>query len=389
MFMKNRDYNLFTIRQFTVLTVILSLLFCACSSEQINKDFEKQNVIDDRIHVTQAQYQMGEMELVELTHQPFSKTVKANGLLDVPPENNATVSAYFGGYVKEIRLLPGQKIVQGQTLFVLENPEYVETQQNFLEAKSQLNYLKLDYERQKELSKENITSQKNYLKAESEYKITLARYESLRKRLSLMNISAANITESNLKSTIVVTSPISGYITSVNASKGMFLNPSDVAVTIMNTDHMHIELAIFEQDLSYVKEKQAIHFKLQNDGSMEYDAEVYLINKAIDPVKRTVKVHCHLSNPSDLKSLIPGMYVEAEIYTTKDSALALPEDAVVNVGNDYFVLVLKEKNSKGFVFDKVKVKLGATNNGFIEILNQNEFSKGTKFLGKGAFNLIK
>lgn len=373
--------------QYTVLTVILSVLFGACSSEQISKDSEKQT--DDRIHVTQAQYQMGEMELVELTHQPFSKTVKANGLLDVPPENNATVSAYFGGYVKEIRLLPGQKIVQGQTLFVLENPEYVETQQNFLEAKSQLNYLKLDYERQKELSKENITSQKNYLKAESEYKITLARYESLRKRLSLMNINAGNVTESNLKSTIIVTSPISGYITSVNASKGMFLNPSDVAVTIMNTDHMHIELAIFEQDLRYVKEKQAIHFKLQNDGSKEYNAEVYLINKAIDPVKRTVKVHCHLSNPSDLTSLTPGMYVEAEIYTTKDSAPALPEEAIVNVGNDYFVLVLKEKNSKAFVFDKVKVKLGATNNGFIEIVNQNEFRKGTKFLGRGAFNLIK
>lgn len=373
--------------QYTVLTVILSVLFGACSSEPISKDSEKQT--DDRIHVTQAQYQMGEMELVELTHQPFSKTVKANGLLDVPPENNATVSAYFGGYVKEIRLLPGQKIVQGQTLFVLENPEYVETQQNFLEAKSQLNYLKLDYERQKELSKENITSQKNYLKAESEYKITLARYESLRKRLSLMNINAGNVTESNLKSTIIVTSPISGYITSVNASKGMFLNPSDVAVTIMNTDHMHIELAIFEQDLRYVKEKQAIHFKLQNDGSKEYNAEVYLINKAIDPVKRTVKVHCHLSNPSDLTSLTPGMYVEAEIYTTKDSAPALPEEAIVNVGNDYFVLVLKEKNSKAFVFDKVKVKLGATNNGFIEIVNQNEFRKGTKFLGRGAFNLIK
>ena len=388
MFMKNRYNNFYTICQFTVLTVILSLLFGACSSEQISKDSEKQNVADDRIHITQAQYQLGEMELTELINQPFSKTVKANGLLDVPPENNATVSAYFGGYVKEIRLLPGQKIVQGQTLFVLENPEYVETQQNFLEAKSQLNYLKLDYERQKELSKENITSQKNYLKAESEYKITLARYESLRKRLSLMNINAGNVTESNLKSTIVVTSPISGYITSVNASKGMFLNPSDVAVTIMNTDHMHIELAIFEQDLRFVKEKQAIHFKLQNDGSEEYNAEVYLINKAIDPVKRTVKVHCHLSNASDLKLFTPGMYVEAEIYTTKDSALALPEDAVVNVGNDYFVLVLKEKNSKAFVFDKVKVKLGATNEGFIEILNHHEFAEGTKFLGKGAFNLI-
>jgi len=233
------------------------------------------------------------------------------------------------------------------------------------------------------------TQQKNYLKAESEYKITLARYESLRKRLSLMNVNSENVTESNLKSTIAVSSPISGYITAVNASRGMYLNPSDVAVTIMNTDHMHIELAIFEQDLKYVKEKQTIKFKLQNDGSTDYNAEVYLINKAIDPVQRTVKVHCHLTNTADLKHLTPGMYVEADIFTTKKSKRALPEEAIVNIGDDYFVLVQKAKNSKGFVFDKVKVDLGANKNGYIEILNQNEFSEGTKFLGKGAFNLIK
>jgi cobalt-zinc-cadmium efflux system membrane fusion protein len=324
------------------------------------------------------------MEVGKMTMQPFNSIVKANGMFAVPPENQADVSAYFAGYVKNISLLPGDAVKKGQMLFTIENPEYVQAQQDFLEAKGRLSYLKSDYERQKELMADNVTSKKNFLKAESEYTVTLAQYQSLKKKLSLMNINPNTLSGENIRSVISVLSPLSGYATTINATKGMYLNPSDVAVTVTNTDDLHIELKIFEKDLPMVKEGQFINVRLQNDMNKVYQGKVHLVNKAINAQDRTVAIHGDLVNESDVKLFAPGMYIEGEILTTTSEHPALPVEAVANIDNDYFVLV----KENGTTFKRVLVKVGATNNGFIQIINANDFKGDSEFLTKGAFNLI-
>lgn len=370
-----------------IFTAITLLLLASCGSDSTATEAEAPEAETNRVFLTHAQFKTGEMEFGTCSTQPFNGIIKTTGRLDVPPEYKSTVSAYFGGYVKQISLLEGQRVTQGQTLFTLENPDYIQTQQDFLEAKSVLAYLKMDYERQKDLSRDNVSSQKTFSKAESDYKVTLARYESLKRRLQLMNINPASVTESNLKSTIAVTAPISGYVTSVLATKGMFLNPSDVAVTIMNSEHLHVELAIFEQDLRRVSVGQNVTFTLQNDRT-NYDATVHLINKAIHMEKRTINVHCHITNEKQSSFFTPGMYLEAEIYATKDSALALPISAVVTLNDKSYVLVKTNKTSKGYELTKKEVKRGQTSATHIEILDSELNKPGTEILIQGAFNLI-
>jgi len=361
----------------------------SCGGEKTNEvtEVESENKSNEII-ITTAQFELGKMELESFTSQAFHQTVKANGMLDVPPENKSTVSAYFGGYVKDISLLQGQKIAKGQTLFTLESPDYIKVQQDFLESKNQLSYLKSDYERQKDLASSNVSSQKTFLKAESEYKTTLARYESLKKTLELMNINSNLVTELNLRSMIAVRAPISGYVTSVLATKGMFLNPSDIAVTVMNVDHMHVEINIFEQDLTKVKIGQEVSFTIQNIAT-PYKAKVYLINKAIDIDKRTIKVHCHFNNEKDALSLTPGMFVSAEIYASSDSSMALPTNAVVSIEDKSYILVKKEGNKDQLYFEQVEVQIGQSNKDFIEILNAKELDENSLILTKGAYNLIQ
>src|SRR5690606_39046850 len=136
----------------------------------------------------------------KISMQKFNTVVKANGMFAVPPQNQADVSAYFAGYVKDINLLPGNAVKPGQVLFTIENPEYVQVQQDFLEAQGRLSYLKSDYERQKELMTDNVTSKKVFLKAESDYTVTLAQFQSLKKRLSLMNINPNTLTGETIRS---------------------------------------------------------------------------------------------------------------------------------------------------------------------------------------------
>ncbi len=365
------------------------LVLASCGTESTTGVTEPENdAVSSEIVITQKQFDLGNMKMETFSEQSFDGVITVTGMIDVPVESKSIVSAYFGGYVKEIFLKQGQLVKKGQTLFVLENPDYLQTQQDFLEAKSQLSYLKSDYERQKELSKDNISSQKSFLKAESEYKVTLARFESLKKKLGLMNVNPNNVEASNLRSTIAVTAPITGYITELSATKGMFLNPSDAALTILNTSDLHVELNVFEKQLGKIAVGQPVTFRLQDDDQT-YNAKIEIINKSIDPEKRTVMVHCPVKMVEAPAKLIPGMYVEAAIVTSEGKALALPESAVVSLGNAFFVLMKKESSNGTLHFERKEVRVGQTKNGFIEILNADTFTKQRVFLTKGAFNLIQ
>lgn len=385
--MKN-TINIFT-NVISLTSIFLMLTLASCNSKEKSEVANTEASIEyadrEAITITENQFKTGSMELGKLSMQEFNIVVKANGMFAVPPQNQVDVSTYFAGYVKDIKLLPGHAVKKGEVLFTIENPEYVQAQQNFLEAQGRLSYLKSDYERQKKLMADNVTSKKVFLKAESDYTVTSAQYQSLKKRLSLMNINPNTLTGENIRSVISVTSPLSGYATSVNVSKGMYLNPSDVAVTVTNTDNLHIELKIFENDLPMVKVGQQINVRLQNEKNKVYKGKVHLVNKSINAMDRTVDIHGDLVNEEDIKLFNPGMYIEAEILTTTAEYPALPTGAVANIDNDFFVLVKKDSIN----FKRVLVKIGATNNEFTQILNASDFQSDTEFLTKGAFNLIR
>ncbi len=386
--MKNTVNNFTNVISLTSILLVLTLTLASCNSKEKsetgNTDASMENVDQDAITITENQFKSGGMELGKISMREFNTVVKANGMFAVPPQNQADVSAYFAGYVKDINLLPGNEVKRGQLLFTVENPEYVQVQQDFLEAQGRLSYLKSDYERQKELMADNVTSKKNFLKAESEYTVTLAQYQSIKKKLSLMNINPNTLTGENIRSVIGVTSPLSGYATTINASKGMYLNPSDVAVTVTNTDDLHIELKIFEKDLPMVKTGQQINVRLQNDTDNVYKGVVHLVNKSINTQDRTVAIHGDLVNEKEAKLFAPGMYIEAEILTTSAEHPALPSEAVANIDNDSFVLVKEDTTN----FKRILVKIGTTNNGFTQILNADDFEPNSEFLTRGAFNLI-
>lgn len=166
--MKNTFKHLVKHISFKSLLVIAMISLAACNSKEKSETTNNDSSVEvnnkDVVTLTETQFASGSMELGKITTQPFNTVVKANGMFAVPPQNQADVSAYFAGYVKNISLLPGDVVEKGQTLFTIENPEYVQLQQDFLEAKGRLNYLKSDYERQKELMVDNVTSKKNFLK---------------------------------------------------------------------------------------------------------------------------------------------------------------------------------------------------------------------------------
>lgn len=370
----------------SIYILLFSLVLVSCgNSEKKAETQDTAEVNSNEIVVTASQFDGEQMQLGKLTEHDFNHTVKTNGMIDVPPQNKASISTFMGGYITKTPLLVGDNVKKGQLLVTLENPEFIEIQQQYLEVAEQLNYLKSEFERQQTLFKENITSQKNFLKAESSYKSSLAQYNGLRKKLNMMNISPTAVEKGQITSTINLFAPIEGFVTKVNVSNGSYVSPADIILEIVDTEHIHLELSVFEKDILNIKKGQKVTFKIPEASNKTFEAEVHLVGTTIDETNRIVKVHAHIDDEKQANFIV-GMFVEAEIITDFQTSLALSKDAVVEIEGIYFAMVLNQKR-ENYVFDKVELKVGNQNEDFIEVVNTSDL-KDKEILVKGAFMLL-
>jgi cobalt-zinc-cadmium efflux system membrane fusion protein len=365
--------------------LLFSLVLVACGNSEKNTEaIVETEAVSNEISITKQQFEGENMAFGTFSEQDFPETVKANGMIDVPPHNKSSVTSFVGGYVTKTPLLIGDRVKKGQMLVTLENPEFVEIQQNYLEVAEQLNYLKSEFTRQKALYDENITSQKNFLKAESTYKSSLANYNGLRKKLQMMNINPVSVEQGNITSTINLYAPIAGYVTKVNVSNGTYVSPSDIVMEIVDTDHIHLELSVFEKDILKIKKDQDILFTIPEASDSIFKAEVHLVGTTIDETNRRVKIHGHIEDGQT--QFIVGMFTEADIIIKNVKGMALPKEAIINVENDFYVLVLKNETETEFQLVKVKIDKGRETETFIEVLN-SEVLKDKKILTKGTYML--
>ncbi len=374
-----------------LVTVTALALFSACSTgapESAAAAKTHNNSGEKLITLTAEQFTSSGMALGKVTQQLFSERVQTTGMVDVPPQYKADVSVYYGGTVKNIHLLVGQTVAPNAVLFTMENPEYVQMQQDYLRAKSRLNYLKAEYERQKMLLKDNVASQKNFLKAESDYKTVLADFNALDKKLRLLNIDPQTLNSGTITTAVPVKAPIGGYVTAVNITRGQYLSPNEVAVSLVNTEHIHLELNVFEKDITRLRKGQPIRFRLPDNGSEYFEGEVFLVGKAVYGADRTINVHGHLRDHAHRAHFIPGMYIEAEILVDEVRRPALPSDAVVELDGTHYVLVKQSFENDTYTFAQRSVKVGASNDGFTEIVNADVLGN-REILVKGAFELIQ
>lgn len=365
----------------TIYITFLALALCSCRKsekpEPVSVNSQEDN---DQITLTTAQFEGENIQLGLITEHDFTETVVVNGMIDVPPHNKSRVTTFMGGYITKTPLLVGDQVKKGQLLVTMENTEYVALQQEFMEIAEQLNYLKNEFTRQKTLFDEQITSEKNFLKAESTYKSSLAQYNGLKKKLQMLNINPNAVLNGQLTSTINIYAPISGFVTLVNVSNGTFVDASDVIMEIVEIDHIHLELSVFEKDIMKIKKGQKITFKIPEASNKTYLADVHLVGTTIDETSRRVQVHGHIDN--DEEKFIIGMFVEAAIHIDETQRMGLPKEAIVTLGEHNYIFVLKEKTPENYIFSKIEVETGIASENFVEILKPYKLK--AKIIIKGS-----
>lgn len=356
----------------------LFFIITGCGSkpkEETHEESESTTVVLTPAQYTNAGITTGKIELKQI-----SSNIKANGKLDVPPQSLITIAAPFGAFIKNTELLQGTLIKKGEVVATLQHPDLIQLQQDYLENRSQEEYLQADYERETILAKENVNARKVYEQSKANYFALMARINGLREKLKLLNIDMKALDAGHIQSIISLYSPITGYVTEVNTNVGAYVNPSDKLFEIVNTEHLHAELTVFERDLPKLKAGQRVRFTLANE-SKQRTARVHLIGREISD-ERTVQVHCHLDNED--KQLLPGMYLTAWIETGNAMVDALPDEAIIQFEDKPYIFI-----SKGnYQYEMVAIERGSSELGFTEIILPQGVDKSkVDIVLKGAYAL--
>lgn len=374
------------------LTLISSVIFLSSCKQEAEKPAEEPTVQEDHpqhenlVQFTEAQYNMAGIELGKIEQRTLSNVLKVNGVLSAPPQNLISVSAPMGGFVKNTDLLQGMRVSKGQVLAVLEHPDYVQLQEDYLNKKSKLQYLEQEFKRQEKLREENVNAAKVYEQTKADYHGMAAQVKGLKEKLAIIGIDADELTEENLSRKINIYSPISGYVSEVNVNIGKYVNPLDVMFEIVDTEHLHAELTVYEKDVVKLRIGQNIRFTLPNQSEKERLASVYLIGRKID-MDRSVHVHAHLEKED--ADLLPGMYINAQIELSDNKVNAVPDKAIVMSGGKNYVFVLDSSQEGNHTFQMTEVQKGAAEDGYTEIsFLENRNTNDIQLVTKGAFSVL-
>ncbi|MCR6640553.1 MAG: efflux RND transporter periplasmic adaptor subunit [Sporocytophaga sp.] len=378
-----------------IITFAYTLFVSGCKSDPEDKN-EAHHEEENSVELTANQYKNAGIAFGKVEMRNISSTLPVNGLLDVPPQNLVTVAAMMGGFVKTTILLQGMRVKKGEVLVTIQNPDFIQIQQDYLNNKSKLLFAEQEYKRQEELAKDNVASQKTLQQVTAEYHSLKAVHEGLLEKLSILGINPSTVENGTIKSTVSIVSPISGYVTAVNINIGKYVNPQDLICEIVDTEHLHAELTVFEKDIYKVKEGQKIKFQLVNEEKKIRTATVYLINRKISE-DRTVRVHAHLDKED--RYLLPNTYLKAFIEVTDNTTSALPDEAIVASADKHFIFIKKDDHdhdhqhkegaAEGFSFTAVEVKKGVSQNGYTEVFLPDGFDTDhAEVVVKGAYALI-
>ncbi|HET7734054.1 MAG TPA: efflux RND transporter periplasmic adaptor subunit [Paludibacter sp.] len=378
--------------KFKSIILFSALLFGLVSCGKATKkeaEGDEEVLPENVVELRDDQIKLAKIELGAVEMRSLSGTLKVNGVVSVAPQNLATVCMPMGGFVKSTSLTPGSPVRKGQTLAVLENQEFIDIQQNYLETKNKLEYAEAEYKRHNELYKDDVYSQKNVQQVTTEYRNLKAQLRALEQKLSLIGFNPARLTEDNISRSVALVSPISGYVKAVNVSIGKSVTASDVLFEIVNTDKLFLELTLFEKDADKVTNGQKIHFYINNE-SEEHEALIYQTGKSINDDK-TYKVYANVIG--QCRNMMPGMYVNAVVETKNHETAALPSEAVVSFDDKDYIFVFDKNKDEGgkkmTEYKMIEVQKGVSENGFTEVILPENFNiQSAKIVIEGAYNLL-
>ncbi|REC71678.1 efflux transporter periplasmic adaptor subunit [Epilithonimonas hispanica] len=365
------------------LSVILILSSCSGKKEEEKTVYENTKFKEkDQNTVQMSDKQLQSIGLTTTTVQEktMQKLVRLNGKVEIEPSHISSISSIMGGHIKSINVINGSHFSKGQVLAVVEDPQFIQLQQDYLVTKAQLESARLNLNRQKDLNITKATSDKTLQTAQADYSTLNATLKGLEEKLRIIGINAKGLNSSNIRSRINIYAPFNGFVSKILVNNGQYINPSDTLFELINPTGLLLELKVFENDVNDVKIGQEILVYNNQNPDKKSTAKIVSIVPNIENGGSSIAV-AKLSTPNP--EFIKGMYINAEVTINSRFTIGLPNESVVSFESKNYVF--EDLGNKKYKM--IPVNVGISDDQFTEILKADNL-KDKKIVQKGAYSLL-
>ena len=305
------------------------------------------------------------------TRSAFNGAVKVAARVTATPDNFTTLVATASGKVQYAgNIVAGKDVKAGEALFVLDGSGVTDNDAavKFAEAESNYNVARSDFERKKTLYNENIVSRREYEAAEAALAQAEARYNSMKR-----SFDAGKAT---------IKSPIGGYVSSLLADNGDYVQAGTPLAVIQRDGAMNISAELPVRYASLLNNITGVNIELPGGkvySMEEAGARITAVGSSVNdcsmlPVTVTAK---HLGG------LVPGSIITLHLSSETGGVehVVVPRTALVEEMGNFFVFVQHTPVS----FEKREVQAGATDGLLVQVLKG--LAHGERVVTKGGVSL--
>jgi len=365
------------------LSVILILSSCSGKKEEEKTIYENTKFKEkdqNTVQMSDKQLQSIGLTTTMVQEKTMQKLIRLNGKVEIAPSHISSVSSIMGGHIKSINVINGSQFSKGQVLAVVEDPQFIQLQQDYLVTKAQLESARLNLSRQKDLNITKATSDKTLQTAQADYSTLNATLRGLEEKLRIIGINAKGLNSSNIRSRINVYAPFSGFVSKILVNNGQYINPSDTLFELINPTGLLLELKVFENDVNDVKIGQEILVYNNQNPDKKSMAKIASIVPSIENGGSSIAVaKLSTSNPDFIK----GMYINAEVTINSRFTIGLPNESIVSFESKNYVF----EDLGNRKYKMIPVNVGISDDQFTEILKADNL-KDKKIVQKGAYGLL-
>jgi cobalt-zinc-cadmium efflux system membrane fusion protein len=354
------------------------------ATHQKEEDHDEHKKHSDKVILTKEQTSALGISISGVSQRSMHSYIYANGKIGVPPQNEAVITTVLGANIVSIKVIEGEEVKEGQVLATISHPKIISLQTDYLQTYNQLNFLEQDFQREQKLYNASVGSGRDFQKAKSAYLsagVLLKGYES---QLELLGLIPEKIREGNISSRAPVRSTINGFIELVAIKTGQYVQPQTALFEIVNTEHIHADLMVFEKDIKNVKNGQQVKLSINSLGKQELTGKIFSVGKSIEEGPKALHVHAEIDG--HFENLIVGMYVNARIIIDEKKEQALPEEAFIKQGEKLYVFKAEENDK--FEFEPIEVIEKNRSQGYVSFVFKEKQEIESYYARSGAYYLM-
>lgn len=375
----------------------IALTLTGCGTKQDEQQHNK------RLVLTEAQEKNAKIQTAPLSMMDIELQITIPAQFKARNQSIERIYSPIDGKITNVFVEPGTVLKIGQPIVQIKSDEISQIQLEFLEKildidantnelRAQYNLSLQNYNRERTLYNEKISSRADYEAANAQLRKDKANLDALNiKRNSLINVYRQRLAVyGGSIDNVLKTRQIYPYVTIKATKNGVLLerkvNPGEIVeknrelFNLADLKTIWLVGYAFEKDSPYLHLGEAVTGTIEERNGASINGVLSYVSPILDSTTKTLEVRADIPN-KDFK-IKPNMYAEMFVNTGVAHVLAIPTDAVEKFGDYNFAYV----NIAPHTYEERKVETGKKNDQYTEVISG--VKAGEEVVTRGSFELL-